>query len=181
MQDPDRRGRRARCAALIQGCRVHEWSWNAPSSFSKHQRAVAPVVQRAASCPGGRSVDAPFERAPVALLRGFIFWHSWGSSAHQLTVLQNNLRHTARTNTNTSAATTIQINAFCGSGGGGRGGSVMALLKASRLRWSNKSRKRAQGPQGAEGAYDRCCGHLPPCCARATRSRLIRSSTSLCS
>jgi hypothetical protein len=42
MQDPDRRGRRARCAALIQGCRVHEWSWNAPSLFSKHQRAVAP-------------------------------------------------------------------------------------------------------------------------------------------
>jgi hypothetical protein len=40
---------------------------------------------------------------------------------------QNNPRHTARTNTNTSAATTIQINAFCGSGGGGRGASVMAL------------------------------------------------------
>ena len=38
MQDPDRRGRRACCAALIQGRRVHEWSWNAPSLFSKHQR-----------------------------------------------------------------------------------------------------------------------------------------------
>jgi hypothetical protein len=48
MQDPDRRGRRARCAALIQGCRVHEWSWNAPSLFSKHQRAVAPRRSRVA-------------------------------------------------------------------------------------------------------------------------------------
>jgi hypothetical protein len=43
MQDPGlRRSRRAGCAGLIQCCRVHEWSWNAPSSFSKHQRAVAP-------------------------------------------------------------------------------------------------------------------------------------------
>ena len=105
--------RRARCAALIQGCPVHEWSWNAPSLFSKHQRAVAPRRSRAASSSEGRSVGAPCERAHVALLRGFIFWHSWGSSAHQLTVLQNNPRHTARTITSTSAATTIQMNAFC--------------------------------------------------------------------
>ena len=63
MQDPDRRGRRARCAALIQGCRVHEWSWNAPSLFSKHQRAVAPRRSRVASSPEGRSVGAPCERS----------------------------------------------------------------------------------------------------------------------
>ena len=44
MQDPDRRGRRARCAALIQGCRVHEWSWNAPSSFFYGARVPWPVV-----------------------------------------------------------------------------------------------------------------------------------------
>ena len=63
MQDPDRRRRRARCAALIQDCRVHEWSWNAPSLFSKHQRAVAPRRSRVASSPEGRSVGAPCERS----------------------------------------------------------------------------------------------------------------------
>src|ERR1700730_5554114 len=94
--------------------------------------------------------------------------------------LHDHPRHAARTNTNTSAATTIQINAFCGSGGGRRGASLMALPEASWLRWSNlKCRNEAQGPKGAEGPYDRCCGHLRPCCARAASSRLIRSSTSL--
>jgi hypothetical protein len=43
-----RRGRRARCAVLIQGCRVHEWSWNAPSqwppSFSGRLRAPKAIV-----------------------------------------------------------------------------------------------------------------------------------------
>jgi hypothetical protein len=68
MQDPDRRGRRARCAALIQGRRVHEWSWNAPSLFSKHQRAVAPRRSRVASSPEGRSVGVRHVSAPVAPL-----------------------------------------------------------------------------------------------------------------
>jgi hypothetical protein len=118
--------------------------------------------------------------APVTLLRGSIFWHSCGSSAHQLTVPHDHPRHVARTNTNTSAATTSQISACCGSGGG-RGASLMVVPGASWLRWSNlKCRNEAQGPQGAEGACDRCCGYLPPCCARAARRRLMRSSTSLC-
>ena len=102
--------------------------------------AVAPVVQRAA-CPEGRSVGAPCERAPVVLLRGVIFWHSWSSSAHQLTVLQNNPRHTARTNTNTSATNTIQINAFWRSGGGGRGASPEKWVHWSCLnlrRWPER-------------------------------------------
>jgi hypothetical protein len=47
MQDPDRRGRRARCAALIQGCRVHEWSWNGLSSFFYGARLPWPVVRGA--------------------------------------------------------------------------------------------------------------------------------------
>src|ERR1700730_3479231 len=65
-------------------------------------------------------------------------------------------------------------------GSGGRGVSLMVLPEASWLRWSNsKGRNEAQGPKGAEGPYDRCCGHLRPCCARAASSRLIRSSTSL--
>jgi hypothetical protein len=145
MQDLDRRGRRARCAALIQGCRVHEWSWNAPSLFSKHQRAVAPRRSRAASSSEGRSVGAPCERAPVALLRGFIFWRSCGSSAHQLTILQNNPRHTARTNPSTSAAITIQINAFCGSGGG-RGVSFMGAFPLKHFKGSQGG-PRANNPQ----------------------------------
>jgi hypothetical protein len=107
-----------------------------------------------------------------------IFWHSCGSSAHQLTVPHDHPRHAARTNTNTSAATTSQISACCGSCGG-RGASLMVVPGASWLRWSNlKCRNEAQGPQGAEGAYDRCCGYLPPllrpsgwqacCCGRAS-------------
>jgi hypothetical protein len=47
MRDPDRRGRRVRCAALIQGCRVHEWSWNGPSSFFYGARLPWPVVRGA--------------------------------------------------------------------------------------------------------------------------------------
>src|SRR6202047_3567071 len=62
--------------------------------------------------------------------------------------LHDHPRHAARTNTNTSAATTIQINAFCGSGGGRRGASLMALPEASWLRWSNlKCRNEARGPK----------------------------------
>jgi hypothetical protein len=53
MQEPDRRGRRARCAALIQGCRVHEWSWNARSLFSKHQS------WRSQGTPGSRMFYDP--------------------------------------------------------------------------------------------------------------------------
>jgi hypothetical protein len=46
MQDPDlRRSRRAGCAALIQCCRVHERSWNAPSSFFYGARLPWPVVR----------------------------------------------------------------------------------------------------------------------------------------
>ena len=45
MQDPDLRpSRRAGCAALIQGCRVHEWSWNAPSSFFYGARLGAAAI-----------------------------------------------------------------------------------------------------------------------------------------
>jgi hypothetical protein len=183
MQDPDRRGRRARCAALIQGCRVHEWSWNAPSLFSKHQRAVTPRRSQAASCPEGRSVGAPCERSSRSStwlhLLAFV-GAAWRTSLPFFTTIRAMQRGPT---TKTSAATTIQINAFCGSSGGGRGASLMALPGASWLRWSNlKSRNEAQGPKGAEGPYDRCWDQLPRrCCARATSSRLIRSSASLCS
>jgi hypothetical protein len=69
-----------------------------------------------------------------------------------------------------------------GSGGSGRGAALMALPEASWLRWSNlRPRKAADRPKAVEDAYDRCCGHLPPCCARAASSRFMRSSTSLCS
>ena len=45
MKDPDLRpGRRAGCAALIQGCRVQERSWNAPSSLFYSARVPWPVV-----------------------------------------------------------------------------------------------------------------------------------------
>jgi hypothetical protein len=44
MQDPDRRGRRARCAGLILGRRVHEWSWNAPVLIFYGGRVPWPVV-----------------------------------------------------------------------------------------------------------------------------------------
>jgi hypothetical protein len=65
------------------------------------------------------------------------------SSAALSTALQSNPRHAARTNTNTSAATTIQINAFCGSGGGGRGVSFMGAFPPSSFL---KAPKEVQGP-----------------------------------
>jgi hypothetical protein len=42
-----RRSRRARCAALMQCCRFHEWSWNGPSSFFYGARLPWPVVRGA--------------------------------------------------------------------------------------------------------------------------------------
>jgi hypothetical protein len=46
MQDPDLRpSRRAGRAALIQCCRVHELSWNTPSSFFCGARLPWPVVR----------------------------------------------------------------------------------------------------------------------------------------
>jgi hypothetical protein len=67
-------------------------------------------------------LELPFQQAESAQLSG----------TSRSNDLHNHPRHTARTNTNTSAATTIQINAFCGSGGGaGRGVSRMALPEAS--------------------------------------------------
>ena len=43
MQDPDLRPSRRGCAALIQCCRVHERSWNAPSSLFYGARLASPV------------------------------------------------------------------------------------------------------------------------------------------
>jgi hypothetical protein len=84
---------------------------------------------------------------------------------------QNDPRHTARTNTNTSAATTIQINACCGSGGGRRGASLMALPEASWLRCSNlKSRNEAQGAKGAQAQHDGCW-NLPSALLRPSREQ----------
>jgi hypothetical protein len=181
MQDPDRRGRRARCAALIQGCRVHEWSWNAPSLFSKHQRAVAPRRSRVASSPEGRSVGAPCERSGRS------------SKLHLLLAFVGQLGAPAYRSSQPSAPCSTDQHqdersnydpdqrALC-SGGGDRGVSLMVLPEASWLRCSNlKCRNEGQGPKGAEDAYEPLLHHRPPCCARATRSRLIRSNTSLCS
>jgi hypothetical protein len=142
-----------------------------------HQLALVPCPSRAASSPEGRSVGAPCERSchSSTWLHLLAFVRQLGAP---FTVPHDHPRHAARTNTNTSAATTSQISACCGSCGG-RGASLMVVPGASWLRWSNlKYRNEAQGPQGAEGAYDRCCGYLPPllrpsgwqacCCGRAS-------------
>jgi hypothetical protein len=166
MQDPDRRDRRARCAALIQDCRVHEWSWNAPSLFSKHQ-TVAPRRSRAASSP--EAVVSVRLSAPVAPLSSIFllaFVGQLGAPAYR----------------------SSQPSAPYGTDQHQHERSNYDPDQRVLWQWWWSRRiahsvtcipNEAQGVDGLKSNTTACWHHLPACCGRVARSRLIRGSTTL--